>query len=74
MMISSETPPCYVSDGGKKKVPKGICGAKEMLNKCGHCGFNPEENERRKQIEFSDCGNGLKRKIIRRGESCDPDT
>lgn len=31
---------------------------------CAHCGFNPEEAKRRKEIPLTLCEDGLRRKIL----------
>ena len=55
-------PPCMEYSG-----KKSICGNTLLHSDCERCGFNPEENERRKQIAFTVRPDMTKRKIIKRG-------
>lgn len=56
------------------KTPKGnkiqvLCGYDERFFRCGSCGFNPAENERRNGIALETLTNGLLGKVLRKG-SC----
>lgn len=56
-MIYVENFVCLCDEG------KG-CDARVRI--CGTCGFNSREAERRKNIPLTECGDGLRRKIIKR--------
>lgn len=77
MIMYYKTPPCYVPGrrtgipGCGMREPIGVCGMPEQNGNCERCGFNPEENERRKGIEFTTLENGLRCRILRKGENSD---
>ena len=68
MLVINVLPPCCKNSGDSKK---SVCGNAMHHTECSHCGFNPEENERRRQIGFTVRPDGIRCKIITKGEIAD---
>lgn len=56
----------------KPKPPENcLLGGCDTIGKCSRCGFDREENERRKKIQLVRGNDGIRRKIIQRSSRQD---